>query len=113
MFVGLIAAPLAAGLSGRWGWCVLAAVGAAIAGQVVAGIVAQVVFPTPPGLAVVTRVGPAALGVAMRASVAGGLLIAGACAVAAFIGAGSIPAAVTMLAGVGVSVVVGYLAAIL
>jgi hypothetical protein len=113
MFVGLVAAPLAAGLSGWWwGWCVLAAVGAAVAGFVVAGVAGRVVFPGPPGQAVVARVGPAAIGVALRASVAGGSLITVVCAVAAFIGAGGIPGAITLLAGAGVSVGLGCLAAL-
>jgi hypothetical protein len=50
MFTGLTVAPLAAGLFGWWwGWCVLAAVGAAVAGFAVADAVGRVVFPAPPG----------------------------------------------------------------
>jgi hypothetical protein len=112
--VGLINAPLAAGVSEWWwGWCVLVALGAAVAGFVVGGLVGRMVFPAPPGQAVITRVGPAALGVAIRASVAGGLLSAVACAVVAFLGAGGIWAVITLVVGVGVSVGAGCLAALL
>ena len=50
MFVGLVAAPLAAALSGLWlGWCVLAAVVAAVTGFAIAAIIGRVVFPAPSG----------------------------------------------------------------
>jgi hypothetical protein len=113
MFAGLVAAPVAAGLSGWWwGWCLLAAVAAAVGGFVTAGVVGRLLFPAPPGQVMVARVGPAALGLALRASVAGGLLVSVACAVAALIGAGGVPAVVAGLAGVGVSVGAGCLAAL-
>jgi hypothetical protein len=70
-------------------------------------------FPAPPGQAVVARVGSAALGVALRASVTGGILVALACAVAAFFGAGGTSAAITLLTGIGVSIGAGFLAALL
>ena len=61
MFSGLVAAPLAAGLSDcGWTWCVLAAAGTAVAGFTVATTVGRVVFPAPSGQAVVARAGPAA-----------------------------------------------------
>lgn len=114
LFAGLAAGPLAAGLSGWWwGLCVLAAVGAAVCGLAIASLVGRALFPAPPGQAAVTRVGPAALGVALLGSVAGGSLIAAACAVAALLGAGVVSAAVTLLVGVGVSAGVGCLAALM
>jgi hypothetical protein len=114
IFVGLVAAPLAAGVSDWWWfWCVLAAVAAAVAGFVVGGVVGRVVFSAPPGQTVVTRVGPAALGIATRASVAGGLLVAVACAVLAFLGAGGVWAAITFMVGLAVCVGAGCLAALL
>jgi hypothetical protein len=113
MLVGLIAAPLAAGLAGWWwGWCLLAAVGASAAGFVVAGVVGRAMFPAPLGQAVIARAGPAALGVALRASVAGGLIPTVVCVVAALIGAGALPAVVTLLAGIGVSAGAGFFAAL-
>jgi hypothetical protein len=113
-FVGLVAAPLATGLSGYWWvWCVVAAVGMAVVGFVVAGVVAKILFPAPPGQVLVIRVGPTALAVALRASVAGGALVALACAIAAFVGAGAVPALITLLIGIGISVVVGCLGALL
>jgi hypothetical protein len=114
IFVGLITAPVAAGVSGWWwGWCILVALGAAVASFVVGGIVGRLVFPAPHGQAVVTRVGPAALGIALRASLAGGLLVAVMCAVLAFLGAGGVWAVITLVVGVGVSVGAGCLAALL
>jgi hypothetical protein len=114
LFVGLIAAPLAAVLSDWWwGWCLPVALGAAIAGFVLAGAIGRVLFPAPPGQTTVVRVSPAALSVALRASVAGGFVVALVCAVAAYFGAGGVPAAVTLVVGVGASIGVGCLAALL
>jgi hypothetical protein len=113
MFAGLGVAPVAAGLSGWWwGWCVLAAVGGATAGLVVGGGVGRVLFPAPPGQAVVAPVGPAALGVALRASVAGGFIVCVGGAITAFVGAGGLAAVVVLLVGLGVSVGAGCLAAL-
>jgi hypothetical protein len=113
LFAGLVAAPTAAAWSGWWGgWCVLAAVGAAAAGLAAAGLIGRVAFPAPPGQAVVARVGRPALGIALRASVVGGLVVSVACALGAFIGAGGLPAGVTLLAGLGASAGAGCLAAL-
>jgi hypothetical protein len=113
LFAGLFAAPVAAGLSGQWWvWCVLAAVTAAVVGLLAAGVVSRVAFPAPPGQAVVTRVGPASLAVALRASMMGGSLVSIACAVAALVGAGGIPASASLLAGLGAAAGVGCLAAL-
>src|SRR5262245_25686563 len=113
VFVGLVAAPLATALSGWWWvWCVTAALAGVITGLVLAGITARVVFPAPPGQAVVTRVGPAALGMALWASMSGGVFVAVTCAIAAFLGAGGVPAAVTLFVGLGISAGAGCLAAL-
>lgn len=114
VFTGLVVAPIAGALSGWWwGWCVLAAVVYAFAGFLVATAISRFVFPAPPGQTVVTRVGPAALGVAVRASVAGGLIIFVVGSFAAFLGAGNLAAVVVGLIGLAVSVGAGCLAALL
>jgi hypothetical protein len=94
-------------------WSVLAAVGTGVAAFAVETCIARVVFSATRGPAVVARVGPAALGVALRASLAGGLLVAVACAVATLLSADGVSAAVILLVGVGVSRGGGSLAALL
>jgi hypothetical protein len=113
MFAGLVVAPVTAGLSGWWWvWCVSAGIVCAIGGFFVGGVVGRVVFRAPPGQAVIAPIGPGALGVGLRASVAGGLLVCVVGAVVAFVGAGGFVAVVALLAGLGVSVAVGCLAAL-
>ncbi len=114
MFAGLIVAPVAAWWSGWWwAWCAAAAIGVAAGGFAVAGVIARVLFRAPPGQLLVARVGPTALRAALWASVAGGFPVSLGCAVGAFIGAGGVPALVTLLVGIGVSGGVGCLAALL
>ena len=112
IFAGLVVAPVAVGLSGwPWGWCVAAVVAGAVVGLVVGGVAGRLVFRAPPGQAVVARVGPAALGVALRASISGGFVVSLAGAVAAFMGAGGVAAGIALLAGLGASVGAGCMTA--
>jgi hypothetical protein len=114
MFVGLLVAPMVANASGLWwGWCVLSAIAAAAAGFIVAGAIGRRVFLAAPGHTVVTRVGPSALGVALRASIAGGSVVAMACAVVAYFGAGTVWSGIAFLAGIAVCVGAGFLSALL
>ena len=112
IFAGLVVAPVAVWLSDwPWGWCVAAVIAGAVVGFVVGGVAGRLVFPAPPGQAVVDRVGPATIGVALRASVSGGVVVSLAGAVAAFMGAGGVAAGIALLAGLGASAVAGYMAA--
>ncbi len=112
MFAGLVVAPVAAGLSGwPWGWWVAAAVVGMVVGLMIGAVAGRLVFPATPGQAVVAQVGAADIGVALRASVSGGLVVAVAGAVAAFMGAGGVAAGITLLAGLGASMGAGYMAA--
>jgi hypothetical protein len=110
----LLVAPMVANASGLWwGWCVLSAIAAAAAGFIVAGAIGRRVFLAAPGHTVVTRVGPSALGVALRASIAGGSVVAMACAVVAYFGAGTVWSGIAFLAGIAVCVGAGFLSALL
>ncbi len=112
IFAGLVVAPVSVWLSDwPWGWCVAAVIAGAVVGFVVGGVAGRLVFPAPPGQAVVDQVGPATIGVALRASVSGGVVVSLAGAVAAFMGAGGVAAGIALLAGLGASVVAGCMAA--
>lgn len=111
LFAGLVAAPVAVGLSGNgWVLCMLAAIAASVAGFAVASVIGRTVLPSPPGQTVVAKVGSASLGAALRASITGGLPISIACALLAFFDTSSISALVSLSAGLGVSVASGFLA---
>ena len=113
MFTAAAAAPTVAGLSGLgWHWCVLAAVVAGFVGFLIARVVGRIVFPVPPGETAVTRVGPTALGTAVRASLAGGFIAYTAAPVIAFAITGAYAAAVAFAVGLVVSISAGCLAAL-
>jgi hypothetical protein len=113
MFAGLVAGGVAAWLSNLGlGWSAAGAVVGGVAGAVVASFVGRVVFPAAPGQTVVTRFGPGVVGRALRASLAGGVPITVACAVAA-LAVGSVTAAgIALVAGAAVSIGLGFLSAL-
>src|SRR5262245_8448672 len=114
MFAGLVSASVATALLGwEWPWCVSTALGCTVAGYMTAAAVARSVFPVPPGHTVIMPVGPASLAAAWRASLAGGVTVSALLALAVFVGGDGVAAGVALLAGIGVSVVVGCLAALL
>lgn len=114
MFAGLASSAVAIRLCGwDWTWCVMAAFPGAAAGLILAGTIAPFVFPAPAGQVTVTLVGPGALGVALRAAVAGGGLISLASAMAALANGGWVEAAVVFAVGLSVSMLTGVLSALL
>lgn len=114
LFTGMAASPIAAWFAG-WsaGGCLLATVLGAGIGVILGVTAAWVTLRAPAGQTVVARVGAGSLGVAIRASLSGGLIVATSAAVAAFVGFGASAAGVVLLAGFGVAVAVGVLGALM
>jgi hypothetical protein len=114
IFAGLAAAPTAARLADwAWGWCGLAAAVGAVAGFTIGGTVGRLVFPSSAGQAVVTRVGVASLGIALRASLCGGISVAVLFGLAVLIWGSVTAAGAVALIAIVVGAVMGCLAALL
>lgn len=114
IFVGVVAAPIGARMAGlSWGLAAGAAVVAAIVGFVVGTVAGRLLFPAPPGEAVVVRWGRPSLGIALKASVCSGVIVAAAIAVAAAPAGGIAAAGASLLVGVVIAVGVGCGAALL
>lgn len=114
IFVGIVATPIAARAANlSWGLTAAVTVAAVVAGVIVGGIVGRVIFPAPAGQAVVVRWGRPSLGVALKASLSGGALVAIGIAIAVVAPTGVATASILVVVGIVVAVGVGSAAALL
>jgi hypothetical protein len=84
-----------------------------VAGFVLGTVVGRVVFRAPPGQAVIARWGRPSLGVALKASLSGGVLVAIGIALATTASSGMAAAGMLLALGTAVAVAVGCAAALL
>ena len=114
ILVGIIAAPIAARMGGlSWGLTAAGAAAAIVTGFILGTVVGRVVFPAPPGQAAIARWGRPSLGVALKASLCGGMPTAIGIALAATALGGFAAAGVSLAVGVVIAVAVGCSAALL